>query len=514
MRKALSLILALSLALSLGLAFTAQASGSNSVTIKIPVYDRGFEGWNVTDNFYTQWIQKEFGDPNGINVQFVAITRSAEVQDYTQMLAAGNAPDIVFHYDMPQAVAYQAEGALQPLNLDEFKQYAPTYYDKTIGMVEQYGDLDGETYFFFANRPTAYNWLTLIRLDWVEQVGKELPTNLQELDELVLAWREAGLGYINHQLVKDNFTYSYQYRTWPNDDKEHALYSELAVADFTWAATHDYLKELNYQYNAGIIDPEFYLVVDTNEAMARFVSGQAGTYDLYLAANSPVVSSLLANFPDAKLATLNPIAKSPNDGYAMERGYWPFGMIMGINSKTDEATRIAVWKYLEWMLQDNNLFYLENGIEGENYTLTDEGLAVAIADFTGASVVSANKNKDYWCLWEESAQYPTAELQEKANLINWAPVGYEQLITDSKAYFDAMIPYRVPDALFTTAVTTVAEYKGDLNTLWQELYVKCAMAKPEDFEQVYADASQTFLDAGYQAILDQKAELYDAGKVK
>ncbi|MDR1600582.1 MAG: extracellular solute-binding protein [Oscillospiraceae bacterium] len=513
MKKALSIVLALALAMSLGLAFTARAS-VNTVTIKIPVYDRGFEGWNVTDNYYTQWIQKEFGDPNGVNVQFVAITRSAEVQDYTQMLAAGNAPDIVFHYDMPQAVAYQAEGALQPLDLEEFKQYAPTYYDKTIGMVEQYGELDGETYFIFATRPTAYNYLTLIRLDWVEQVGKTLPTSLKELDELALAWREAGLGYLNHQLVKDNFTYSYPFRTWPNDDREHALYSELGVADFTWGPSRDYLKELNYQYNAGIIDPEFYLNADTNEALADFVSGRAGTYSLYLAASSPVISSLLANFPEAKLATLNPAAGYVNPEQAMERGYWPFGMIMGINGKTDETTRVAVWKYLEWMLRGDNLFKLENGVEGENYTLDADGLAVAAPDFSGPSLLSANKNKDYWCLWEESATYPTDELQQKANLLNWAPAGYEQLIIDSKAYFDALTPYRAPDALFTTAVTTVAEYKADLNALWQELYVKCAMAAPEDFDKVYEESAKAFLEAGYQEILDQKAELYDAGKVK
>ncbi|MDR2505787.1 MAG: extracellular solute-binding protein [Oscillospiraceae bacterium] len=514
MKKLLTLVLALTMLLTLSLPVFAQAGAANSITIKIPVYDRGFEGWNVTDNYYTQWIQKEFGDPNGINVQFVAITRSAEVQDYMQMLAAGTAPDIVFHYDMPQAVAYQAEGAIQPLNLDELKEYAPTYYERTIGMVEQYGELDGETYFFFAKRPDAYNWLTLIREDWCEAVGKPLPTTLAELNELVLLWRDAGLGYLNHQLVKDNYTYSYPFRAWPNDDKEHALYSELGVADFTWAATHDYLKNLNYQYNAGVIDPEFYLCVDTNEAMSWFVSGRAGTYSLYLASASPVISSLLANFPDAKLATLDPRSGSPNDGYSMERGYWPFGMIMGINASTNDATRVAVWKYLEWMLQDGNLFKLENGVEGENYTVAENGLAIATPDFAGASVLSANKNKDMWCLWEESAAYPTQELQEVANLINWAPVGYEQLILDSKKFFEEMAPYRVPDALFTTAVTTVAEYKADLNTLWQELYVKCVMASEADFEKVYEESCKVFLESGYQAILDQKAELYDAGKVK
>ena len=89
------------------------------VTIEIPVYDRAFEGWNATDNYYTQWVQKEFGDKYNVNVKYVAIGRTTEVQDYMQMIAAGNAPDIIMHYDMPQAVKYYTEGAIQDLDMDE-----------------------------------------------------------------------------------------------------------------------------------------------------------------------------------------------------------------------------------------------------------------------------------------------------------------------------------------------------------------------------------------------------------
>ena len=78
---------------------TAESTGSytdysagfpENVTIQIPVYDRGFEGWNPTDNYYTKWIQSEFGDKYNVTVKYVAIARSNEVQDFNQMIAAGN----------------------------------------------------------------------------------------------------------------------------------------------------------------------------------------------------------------------------------------------------------------------------------------------------------------------------------------------------------------------------------------------------------------------------------------
>ena len=129
-----------------------------NVTIKIPVYDRGFEGWNVTDNYYTRWIQSEFGDKYNVTVQYVSIARSGEVQDFNQMIAAGTAPSIIFHYDMPQAVNYWSEGAMQPIDYDEVAFYAPTYWEKMKDTINTYGQLDGEHAFIFAERePIYYN---------------------------------------------------------------------------------------------------------------------------------------------------------------------------------------------------------------------------------------------------------------------------------------------------------------------------------------------------------------------
>ena len=76
----------------------------------------------------------------------MAIARSNEVQDFNQMIAAGNAPSIIFHYDMPQAVNYWSEGAMQPIDLDEVAFYAPTYWDKMKDTIETYGKLADEIF--------------------------------------------------------------------------------------------------------------------------------------------------------------------------------------------------------------------------------------------------------------------------------------------------------------------------------------------------------------------------------
>ncbi|MDQ0114529.1 ABC transporter substrate-binding protein [Paenibacillus harenae] len=484
------------------------------VNLEIPVYERAFEGWNVTDNYYTRWIQKEFGDKYNVNVKFIPITRSSEVTDFEQLLASHKAPDILFHYDMPQALAYYSEDVMQTLNYEEIANYAPTYWKNMSGTIEQYGKVDGKNVFFFAARPSADNYTTLIRKDWVEKVGMKVEdlTSLEKYNEMLTKWKEAGLGAGGGSLLQNNYNYSYAFRDWPIDVKERALYSDLGVADLTTPASERYLRNLNYQYNNGLIDKEFYLRNDDGKIKAEFVAGKTGTYGVYLASNTDVIDATLKNNPDAQFAVLPPTAGTPEGYKPQGRAYWPFGFIMGINYESTEMERAAVWMYLEWMSQPENLFFLQNGVEGQNYTLDGEGIAVKNADFKGESVLSQNNNKDYWALVIEVPQYADPAVTRKAYLRNWAPAGYEYLAEDLLKYYEQTAEYRTPDAMFGVVLEKVSEYKADLNSLFQELYVKVVLSPTDQFDATYEAAKKTYLESGYQEILDEKQAAIDAGK--
>ena len=480
------------------------------VTIQIPVYDRAFEGWNVTDNYYTRWIQSEFGDKYNVDVEYVAIGRSTEVQDYMQLIAAGNAPDIIFHYDMPQAVNYYGEGAIQPLDLEEIAYYAPTYYENMKDTIEKYGTLDGEHVFFFADREAIYyNNVTLIRQDWLDAVGAEMPTTREELEEVARKWKEAGLGTIGEILKVSSFIFEYPYFNESITTEEYAQYLDLNVAPFTWEPAEEYLRTLNAEYNEGILDPEFYLRKDDESWKAQFVAGNVGTFKSYINSSTDVITSLLANNPDAKVAVMDPGAYGTGDGYYYE--YPPYGMIMGMNSAASEEERAAVWMFLEWMNQPENLFYLQNGIEGETYTLDENGLAVPVSDYDGEAKLSQNNNKDYWCLVQEVVDYGDEELNYKANLRTLAPEGYEELIEQAYNYAEEDKEFGIITPIFTKVVESSGEYSADLNAMWQEFSTSCITCAQEEFDELYAEYCQEYLDAGYQEILDEKAEYFEEG---
>ncbi|MFS0728202.1 extracellular solute-binding protein [Paenibacillus sp. 1P07SE] len=487
-----------------------------TVTLDIPVYERAFEGWNVTDNYYTRWIQQEFGEQFNVNVNFVPITRNNEVTDFEQLLAARKAPDIIFHYDMPQALAYYGEDVMQPLDLEEIANYAPTYWANLGETIQQYGVVDDQHIFFFAARPDTDNFVNLIRKDWVEQVGMKVEdlTSLEKYNDMLVKWKEAGLGVTGGALTRNNYVYSYPFRDWPIDPQERALYSDLAVADLTTPATEGWLRNLSYQFNNGLIDKEFYLRDDDGKIKSEFVAGRTGTYGFYLASNTDVFEATLKNNPQAEFAVVPPGAGVPEGKVPQARAYWPFGFIMGINYMSTAEERAAVWMYLEWMSQQENLFFLQNGVEGENYTLDEEGLPQRNPDFTGASVLAQNNNKDYWALVTETAMFETPELTLKYNLRNWAPPGYEQIAEDMIRYRDETAEYRTPDALFTVVLEKVNDYKADLNSLFQELYLDIVLAPEADFEAKYEAAKQRYLNAGYQEILDEKQQAIDAGQFR
>lgn len=493
--------------------FTDYSAGfPENVTIKIPVYDRGFEGWDPANNYYTKWIQKEFGDKYNVTLNYVAINRQNEVTDYMQMIAAGNAPDIIFHYDMPQAVNYNAEGAMQELNLDEIQYYAPAYYDKLGDTIKKYGQLDGKNTFFFAGRNAIYyNYVHLIRQDWLNKVGMEKPTTREELDAVMAAWKEAGLGTRGDYLINKSYTYEYPFIGSDPDKNELALYLDLNVAPLTWQATKDYLVTMNKEFNEGILDPEFYLNTDDAAWKADFVAGNVGTYSFYIAANTDVISSLKANDPNAEVSVMSPKALAPAGSQPYYYEYPPYGMVMGINSTASDMQRAAIWMFLDWMIQPENLFYLQNGMEGVNYTLNEEGIAVPVPDFAGESKLSNNNNKDYWCLVAEVADYGDETKNFKANLKTLAPAGYEQLVQDAYDFDKEIKEYGIISPIFTKSIEATNEYKADLTAMWQEFYVDMVTCKPEELEAKYDAYCKEYLDNGYQEILDEKQALIDAG---
>jgi hypothetical protein len=270
---------------------------------------------------------------------------------------------------------------------------------------------------------------------------------------------------------------------------------------------------MNWKYNNNVMDREFYLRDDEAKLRAEFVAGRTGNFGFYMTANTDVISALLANNPGAQVAVPPRTWQVPQGTPGQGRGYWAFGMIMGMNRTASEQQRIAIWKFLDWMSQSDNLFALQNGIQGQNYTMV-HGIPSRVANYAGPSAQSPNNNKDYWCLVVEANSFPTEDMFWAVNKSIWAIPGYESLVDTLIANYRAGTQYRTPDPLWTVPIRAMDEYRADLNQLFQELYVRCVTVPTAQFEATYAAACQTYLQAGYQQILTEKQRVIAAGNYR
>ena len=113
----------------------------------------------------------------------------------------------------------------------------------------------------------------------------------------------------------------------------------------------------------------------------------------------PVLTSFYETNPDAELAIYPVVTEDDTaaDGITVTPAYRsnnPFGMMVGFSSSATEDELKAAWMYLEWMCNDDVLFTMQYGIEGENFNYNEDGLPVSVADYSGDYKQGYNSSGD------------------------------------------------------------------------------------------------------------------------
>ncbi|MBQ6400555.1 MAG: extracellular solute-binding protein [Clostridia bacterium] len=534
MKKLVSLLLALCVMLSMAAVASADVPGdwapfAERVKITVPVYDRSKEGYPaVDDNYWTRYIQKEFGDKYNIEVKYVAIPRGDVMTKYSMLIAAEDTPTIMMEYDYPKVAQWANDGAMQEINLEEFAKVAPTFYQAMVDNNQLgYTDINGKTYFVLTERPyynTTFTFVNFVRMDWLRKVGYDhVPQNYEEQKDALNKMIAAGLttNPLSTGIPTAAYIANFGYRDFPVTDegeKEWAMHSSLGTPSFAWYPTQRMLKRMNAEYHMGWYSSEFDLEKNsggaaTDQTQTDFVNGKTYTYGGYIANNMAWLTAFYENNPGAELAIASPYAgleEGVNTGAI--RADNPFGMIVGFSSLANADQLKAAWMLMEWMIQPENLFVLENGVEGKTYQLDENGLPVML-DYKGEEMLNHNNNIDMTCLVHASKKVGTIE----QTITQMSPVGlpqdFTQAIIDNyyklKELADAGKAYS--DPVFAVAIESESEYSASLLSLWQEDYAKLIKCDPAEFDALFEQLSQEYKDAGYQEIMDERLAAYEAG---
>ena len=118
-------------------------------------------------------------------------TESTEAMNL--LLAMGDMPDIVGGHLIQQPVnQFGPEGAFVPLN-DLVREHAPNiqaFWDENPGLVEAISAYDGNYYYIPYLPDGEFGRAWFIRQDWLDALGLEQPQNVDELYEVMVAFRD------------------------------------------------------------------------------------------------------------------------------------------------------------------------------------------------------------------------------------------------------------------------------------------------------------------------------------
>lgn len=493
----------------------------NNVSLKIPIYDRGVEGVpTVNNNYWTKWVQEKFGNQYNITVEYVPITRTDVMTDYALLAASESLPTILMEYDYPKVAKWADDGYLTTFNMDDFAQVAPNYYNRMVenGNID-YSIMNDETYFALAERPNFGGFAGFVRMDWLEQVGYDhVPADRAEYVDAMTKIQEAGLsknpqgGSMVTGVGSDQ---NYGYRKYPLNEEEWAMYSSITIPSLGWEPDYKLLKRANEDYHLGFTNSEYY-ITDAEANKAAFINGEIYEFSGYMSQSVDWLNSFYEKNPDAKLA-LKPFGSVDEEGDTVPawRADNPFGMIVGFSSSATDDELKAAWMYMEWMTQEDVLFEMQWGVEGENYNLNKEtGLPEAVADYSGACKQGYNNNKDYWCITIESRNAGSAEDIITANAPKGLPQDFAQDMINNY-YGNKKLEeqgYACYDPIFAVVLEAESEYSGSLVELYKEYRDELTMCAPEKFDALYESLSKKYLEAGFQQVIDNRLEAYKNGQ--
>ena len=501
---------------------------SDQVTLRVAVYDRGDNGNGCSDvenNYWTKWVQENFGDKYNVKVEYVGITRSDVMTDYAMLASTDSLPTLCMEYDYDKLATWVSDGYLQPYDIEQFKTIAPTYYkNMEDNGLTNYVQMAGDNYLVVGNRPygaSTYTFCTWYRLDWVEEAGyTELPKTNSELLDLYAKLVENGHEYplSGSKVSGAGVDQNYGYRDYPQDEVTWATTGDYQIPALSTEAQKRLLKWNNELYNDGYINPEYYLR-STSDVEADFINGKAFTWSGYVSSTMQVLQSFYEANPDAELGVVVCDGKFTQDAtWGSSNAFRPnniFGaMVAFANNATEDEVK-AGEMYLEWMAQDENLFTMTWGIEGKNFNYDENGNPVAVGDQTGLEEQQGhNNNVDYWMVVTASKSF--GDIEKDIAAIN--PQGlpqdfYDDILANYKgqlALYEA--GYANVDCLFGGALEAVTEngtaLKEEVYPEYRDQLVMCA---PEEFDALYDELSQKYLDAGYQDVIDERQAMFDAG---
>lgn len=475
----------------------------NPITLNVEVFDRGVSGQpDLNNNYWTKYVNDNFGKKNNITVNYVPVIRTQEVDKLNVLMAAGQAPDICFTYDVGTIAKYVKNDGIYQLN-DYLAKYGSDLTGYLGESVLSYGKYYGKQMVIPAKRMFTSWTGNFIRKDWLDKLGLPVPTNRDELYNVLVAFRDKNPGNVKGVIpwvvcnspngislgnVFDSFT--------------PEMSEEEFVTESGWVkpGNKETYKWLNKLYNEKLISPDFALDKTGKQGNADVASGKGGFFgadwDFPYVNTNGIYKTLKESLPDAELIPVDTFMNA--EGKYRKIAYGEYGIFIMI-PKTSKNPEAAI-KYLNWMSNKDVIYHLQNGEEGVNHKLVN-GIPVSIPQ-TGDRMVMSSSNMDY-CIILNGVDTGDKEKNLQAYANNYQ--GFESDILDAYkvATNDSYVQY-----FFNSVNESNSKYGKTLGNMGNDMKAALIACKPAEFDKLYDKLVAEYMSAGGQAVQDENKKIY------
>lgn len=488
-------------------------------SITVEVYDRGNDGGSDPENnMYTEYIKKGMLEKYNVEVKFQAVPRWTEVEELNNLLAAGDAPDVCVTYSYPTVLTYAQMGGVQDLSsyVEQYKDLLPNLFG-WLGDSNMYWDKDPKTGTLWAlegRRAEQQRIVTYVRKDWLDKLGLKEPTTTEEFEAMLVAFEENAdtlLGKDAKQMIPFELTYDVgwtaaniitSFQDANITDKEYYIngFDDRAL---TQSGTKEAVRLLNKWYNMGLLWDEF----------ALYKSGDSTGDDLIKAG---YVGSIMVNWDqpfrngdDSFIANLKRLSGEdacyvPVDCFQNNAGkyakylYSPAGDRKIFFPSTNDE-QLASLLYLDFISSPETIRFLQMGEEGVTHEVLESG-AIKIIDSTGDAIQNSGKNIDY-TITCNGVNFGDAELATLS--INYGYSGIDPELV-GKANDSAMRDGIEPKNVNVGVIEAEAGIGDILSEKRNQIYDMAVVAKEDEFDALWDQMMQEYLDMGGQAIIDER----------
>lgn len=349
----------------------------------------------------------------GIEVEWIFPTAGSNSGEaFNLMLASEELPDIIIYNLVKDADQYMDDGILRDLT-DLIPEHAPNYWnflqENTHYQRSMKAD-SGRYYGFGAFREESWGAVftgPVVRMDWLEECGLEVPTTIEEWDNVIRTFNEkydAKLSFSIKNRMNPGLAGTYGTAgSFASSTDELFYLDDNGKIQFSMANTgwRDYMAQLNTWYMDGLIDPDT-LTLDDAGMRTKALNEKVGISITSMGQMTNWLADAKAQGTNAQWAGIPYPVVNPGDTVfkiQMEDTARP--NIGAITSSCDEDKVEIALKWLDYFYSEEGFLYVNYGTEGESYTMVDgvptftdlilkapEGVSEALEKYTASQYTS------------------------------------------------------------------------------------------------------------------------------